>query len=127
MLVWLISLSLGLVAIAQMIVLSATLFSDSLDIAGAAVRSILSPYDIAILYGSAVMLLAATYYLFRMRHRSVWLLISYVGLGSWIALGYAVTASPGFEFNALASLMGFIPIVLVLGYAISLKARGTLA
>jgi hypothetical protein len=110
-----------------MTALSALLMSDWFGPTGAAIRAAVSPFDVAALYGSAAMLLTAMFNLFRMRKRSVWLLISYAGIGSWVALRYAVTAGDGFEFDALASLGGVVAILMILGYTISLRARGALA
>ena len=125
--IWVISLSLSLIAVAQMALLTTLLWSDSLGAAGTAIRARLSTFDALALYSSAVMLLVAMTHLFRMRKRAVWLLINYVGIGSWVALWYAVTSTDHFRFDALASLGGFVALLVVLVYAISLRSRGLLA
>ena len=125
--VWVISLSLSLIAVAQMVLLTTLLWSDPLGPAGAAIGARLSTFDALALYSSAMMLLTAMICLFRMRKRAVCMLINYIGIGSWVAFWYAVTSTDHFRFDALASLGGVVALLIVLAYAISLKARGALA
>lgn len=125
-LVWVISIAVGLLATSQIAILS------SLFVLGASspgLRNVIasvSAFDWLTLYVLAGILLTSMVFLFRLRSRAVSWFAVYIGLGSWVALGYAVSPENPSYFDELVSLGGLVVALGILGYMLRLRKRHVL-
>jgi hypothetical protein len=125
-LVWVISLVVGVMAAAQLAILSSLFVLGS---SSAATRNIIasaSGFDWLMLYVLAGILLASMVLLFRLRRRAVSWFAVYIGLSSWVAWGYALAPTNPPYFDELVSLVGMFAALGVLAYMLRLRKRKVL-
>lgn len=125
-LVWIVSVVLGLMAVSQIVILSLPLFLDASDRLQGALASV-SVLDRLALCVLAAILLKSMIALFRLRKRAIDWFVVYIGLGSAGALFYAATPQQEPHFDDLVSLGGLLVAFAVLAYMLRLSKRNKLA
>lgn len=125
-LVWVISIVVGLMAVSQIVILS-SLFV--LGPASSGLRNMIasvSAFDWLTLYVLAGILLTSMFFLFRLRSRAVSWFAVYIGLCSWVVLGYAISPENPPYFDELVSLGGLLAALGIFGYMLRLRQRHVL-
>jgi hypothetical protein len=124
--VWVVSIVLGLMAVSQIVILSSLFVLES---SSPAVRHALAsspPFDWLTLYVLAGILLTSMVFLFRLRRRAVSWFAVYIGLASWVALGYAIAPDKPPYFDELPSLGGMLVALIILSYMRRLRQLNVL-
>jgi hypothetical protein len=125
--VWVISIAVGWMAAAQLVILSSLLVLSPSSPGLRNLVASVSAFDWLTLYVLAAMLLTSMVLLFRLRRRAVSWFGVYVGLGSWAAWGYAVSPENPPYFDELVSLAGLLVALGIFGYMWRLRKRRVLA
>jgi hypothetical protein len=120
-LVRLLAAIIGLLAISQIVILSSVLGSS--DPALRSVVESVSAFEWLTLYVLAAILLTSMAFLFRLRSRAVSWFAVYIGLGSWVAWGYATAPTNPPYFDELVSLGGLLVALGVFAYMLRLRKR----
>jgi hypothetical protein len=113
--------TIGLLAVSQIVILSSVL-SSSNPVLRSMVESV-SASEWLTLYVLATILLTSMVFLFRLRSRAVSWFAVYIGLGSWVAWGYATAPRNPPYFDELVSLGGLIVALGVFAYMLRLRKR----
>lgn len=125
-LVWVISIVVGLIAVADIAILSWLFVRSPSSPALQNVVASVSPFDWLTLYVLSGILLVSMVFLFRLRRRAISWFTAYIGLASWAAWAYAIApANPPF-FDELVSLAGLALALGILGYMLRLRKRHVL-
>jgi hypothetical protein len=121
-----ISILVGLVALANLGILS-WLFAraPSSPVLRNVVASV-SAFDWLTLYALSGMLLVSMVFLFRLRSRAISWFGAYIGLGSWTAWAYGIAPGNLRFFDELVSLTGLLIALGILGYMLRLRKRHVL-
>ena len=125
-LVWVISIVVGLMAVADVVILSWLFVRGPSSPALRDVVASVSAFDWLGLYVLSGILLISMVFLFRLRSRAISWFAVYIGLASWVAWGYAIApGSPPF-FDELVSLAGLLVALGILAYMLRLRKRHVL-
>jgi len=125
-LVWVISIAVGLLAASQIAILSSLFVLGPSNPSLRNVIASVSAFDWLTLYVLAGILLTSMVSLFRLRSRAISWFAVYIGLGSWAALGYALSPENPPYFDELVSLGGLVVALGILGYMLRLRKRHVL-
>ena len=125
-LVWVISTVVGLMAISQLVILSSLFVFGSSSQSLRTLIASASRFDWLTLFVLAGILLTSMVFLFRLRRRAVPWFGVYIGLGSWVALGYAIAPMNPPYFDELVSLGGLLVALGIFGYMLRLRKRRVL-
>lgn len=125
-LVGVISIIVGLMAVSNIVILSATLVLGSSNPALQSVIESASAFDWFTLYVLSAILLMSMVSLFRLRRRAVSWFAVYIGLASFVGLGYALSPENPPFFDELVGLGGLFVALAILGYMLVLRNRQVL-
>ena len=126
-LVWVISIVVGSMAASQLVILSSLFVLGSSRLGPRNIIDSVSTFDWLTLFVLAGMLLTAMVFLFRLRSRAIPWFAVYIGLCSWVALGYAIAPENPPFFDELVSLAGLLVALGIFGYMLRLRKRRVLA
>lgn len=126
-LVWVISIVVGSMAAAQIVILSSLFVLGSSSPGPRNIIGSVSTFDWLTLFVLAGMLLTSMVFLFRLRSRAISWFAVYIGLCGWVALAYAIAPENPPFFDELVSLAGLLVALGIFGYMLRLRKRRVLA
>jgi hypothetical protein len=125
-LVWVISIVVGLIAVADIAILSWLFVRGSSSPELRNVIASASLFDWLTLYVLSGILLTSMVFLFRLRSRAVPWFAAYIGLASWAVWAYAIAPENPPFFDELVSLTGLAAALGIFGYMRRLRKRHVL-
>jgi hypothetical protein len=125
-LVWVISIVVGLMAVADVVILSWLFVRGPSSPALRNVVASVSALDWVTLYVLSGILLMSMVFLFRLRSRAISWFAVYVGLASWVVWAYAIAPENPPFFDELVSLAGLLVALGIFGYMLRLRKRHVL-